>query len=239
VNLSKVIRKIEEGNMEEVLAGTEGIWVSDGNLPIKKNIYKFDWTGYKTDTTQSGIVYYYKTSDFNLDGTNDYWNKRLLLEEPYNRLFWIDFIDPDEGQEVGKSAPWYAQYAKEKIGKRPKAANDSAVTAINYNNTPEIEFNTKTFPLSDNFRRYFVVSAQGKTAQEAIDDWLSKYTFCSETVTTNIIPVYILEPNQIIEIKDPNISGIESNYSINSMSIPLGYNGTMSLNLTKIFEYDK
>ena len=231
------VKKRVEGYAEADLEkGTwEGIYIDDGRLPIKKNLYTFDWLGNVISTTQSGIVYYYKTQDYE----SNYWNKRLLLEEPYNRLFWIDFIDPDEGQEVGKSAPWYAQYAKEEIGKRPKAANDSAVTAINYNKTPEIEFNTETFPLSDNFRKYFVVSAQGKTAQEAIDDWLSKYTFCSETVTTNIIPVYILEPNQVIAIKDPNISGIESNYSINSMNIPLGYNGTMSLNLTKIFEYDK
>lgn len=212
----------------------EGVANINGSYPIYKDTYTFDWLGNKS-VTRIAQIYYYSKSDFNNSG--DYWNERLLTKEPYNRLFWLEFINPEEGLNETGEKPWYAQFSKDEIGKRPKAATDSAVTAINYLNTPQIEFNTEEYPLSDNFRRYFVVSAQGKTAQEAIDDWLSKYTFCAESVSTNIIPVYILEPNQIIQINDPNISGIVSNYSINSMSIPLAHNGTMSLNLTKIFEY--
>lgn len=207
----------------------EWIEVSDEQPPATEINVVYDWTGYATALNEQTIIYYYRKSDYQADS---YWNTRLTIEEPYNKLFWLDFIEPIQDK-------WYSQFAKEKIGKRPKATNDSMVTAINYLVTPSLQLNTEEFPLPDRFREYFVLSSQGKSAQEAIDEQLSKYTFCAESVSTQILPVYILEPNQIIEIHDPNTTGIKHQYySINSLTIPLTYNGMMSLNLTRIFKYD-
>jgi hypothetical protein len=51
----------------------------------------------------------------------------------------------------------------------------------------------------------------------------------------NTIPVYYLEPNTRIFVHDEN-SGIEGEYLIDRLSIPLSNNGTMSISATKALE---
>jgi hypothetical protein len=46
------------------------------------------------------------------------------------------------------------------------------------------------------------------------------------------LPVYYLEPNTRIFVKDED-SGVEGEYIINKLTVPLAYNGTMSISATK------
>ena len=46
------------------------------------------------------------------------------------------------------------------------------------------------------------------------------------------LPIYFLEPNIRITVRDPE-SGINGDYMINSMSIPLDISGTMSLSCSR------
>ena len=54
----------------------------------------------------------------------------------------------------------------------------------------------------------------------------------SESITMTTIPVYYLEPNARVFVYDPN-SGIEGEYIISRLTIPLQYNGTMQITATK------
>jgi len=78
----------------------------------------------------------------------------------------------------------------------------------------------------------FTISAQGKSAKDAIDDLLYTNSYCVESASITTFPVYYLEPNVYIYIKDKQ-SGIDGAYSISQFSIPLTYNGTMSFTAVK------
>lgn len=85
------------------------------------------------------------------------------------------------------------------------------------------------------FANMFTISAQGKSAKDELDNLLYNYSYCIETITINALPVYYLQPNTRIFVRDDN-SGICGEYIVSSITLPLTYNGTMSINATKAVE---
>lgn len=180
--------------------------------------------------------YYY---NFNTEGNfeNLYWNKEVTLY-PENLNFWFDFLDISGGE--------LAQFAVNVIGDRPKAVNDSSVKAIYFRETPTIilvsseEWNTPReekpgytyINLPSELEGLFTISAQGKSAKNMLDQFLFDYAYCAETISVSSIPVYYLEPNTRIFVRDDN-SKINGEYIISSINLPLTYNGTMSISATK------
>ena len=79
------------------------------------------------------------------------------------------------------------------------------------------------------------VSAQSKTAKEAIDSLLYTHGCCAESVTITTVPIYYLEPNSKVYVYDAD-TGIEGNYLITKITVPLTYNGTMQLTGTRLIE---
>lgn len=165
------------------------------------------------------------------------WNK-LVREDPSRLIFWFDFLDSQDSA--------LAQYSIPVVGVRPKVNNDKDVKAIYYGNTPTIIFddfsdgtqtNNKTgyryFNIGTQYNEMFSQSAQGKSAKEAIDNMLYNHTYCIESVTIQSIPIYYLQPNTLIYINDVG-AGIEGDYIINKLTIPLTYNGMMSINGVKV-----
>ena len=75
----------------------------------------------------------------------------------------------------------------------------------------------------------------GKSAKDAIDTLLYNHSYCIETVTLNTIPVYYLEPNVRIFVHDEN-SKINGEYIVNRITVPLAYNGVMSIQANKVTE---
>lgn len=73
------------------------------------------------------------------------------------------------------------------------------------------------------------------TAFDKIKDLLYQHTSYNESISLSIVPIYHLEPNTRIKIRDNNI-GINGEYMIKSISIPLTPNGTSSISATKIVE---
>jgi hypothetical protein len=61
---------------------------------------------------------------------------------------------------------------------------------------------------------------------------LYKHSYCIESANISVLPVYHLNPNTRISIRDDK-SGINGEYIISKLTIPLAYNGTMSINATK------
>lgn len=175
--------------------------------------------------------------EYYIDGNRIGWNK-TVYESPSNLLFWFDFLDTRYSD--------LAQYAVPVVGIRSKVENDSNVKAIYYGDTPQIIFDGysdglqsshsgyKYFNLpSSNYGSMFSRSAQGKSAKDAIDTLLYNYTCCTESVSIQSVPIYYLQPNTLIYINDIK-ANIEGEYIINKITIPLAYNGTMSIQGTKV-----
>ena len=166
------------------------------------------------------------------------------LATPENLIFWIDFLDT-EGD--------LSQYSIPNIGDRPKVENNKDVKAIYYREIPEIifvksdisdrelELQKKDKPaytfikLTSALENLFTISSQGISAQDELNNLLYDYSYCTESVSITTLPVYHLQPNTRIFILDKDI-GINGEYIIDRLSIPLSYNGTMSISATKAVE---
>lgn len=169
-------------------------------------------------------------------------NKRKY---PYLLNFWFDFLDTTG--ELSK-------YSVRAIGQRPKNVNNSNVRAIYYRGVPNLIFinrddeeATEYYNKIDKKTAYtyvnsnttlencLTISSQGISAMETLQTLLNENTFCTENVTLTTIPIYHLEPNTRISIKDEE-SKVNGEYIINKITVPLTYNGTMSINAIKIVD---
>lgn len=178
--------------------------------------------------------------DFENDQSNSFsdkyafWNKNVI-QHPELMNFWIDFLDDGSLQ----------QYSIPIIGHRPKAVNDNNVSAIYFRETPDIIFiNREEYNADDvksgyvyifitsNMKDLFNISAQGKSAKNSIDELIYQFSYCIENITLNAIPVFYLEPNARISVHDDK-SQINGEYIVSKISLPLNYNGTMSITASK------
>ena len=64
---------------------------------------------------------------------------------------------------------------------------------------------------------------------------LYKHSYCIESANVQAIPVYYLEPNTRVYIRDDK-SKINGEYIVSKITIPLTFNGMMSLTATKAVE---
>ena len=81
----------------------------------------------------------------------------------------------------------------------------------------------------------FSISAQGKSAKDRLDELIYQHGYCIENATITAIPIYYLEPNVRIYVHDED-TGIDGDYVVSKITLPLAYNGTMSLTATKAAE---
>lgn len=180
---------------------------------------------------KSDIENYYQ------DGDRKYWN-RDVFESPETINFWFDFLDtPGELQ----------QFNVKTVGSRSKAINDSTVKSIYFRETPSVIF-TNNISEEDwltgykyiqvpeaNMESMFTISAQGKSAKNRLDELIYQHGYCIESATINAIPVYYLEPNTRIYLHDEE-TNLDGDYIISKITLPLSYNGTMSITATKAAE---
>ena len=81
--------------------------------------------------------------------------------------------------------------------------------------------------------RLFTISTQGKCAIDVLEEWLNNYVYAVESVNMTSVPIYHLQPNTRIKVLDMN-AHINGDYIVSRISIPLTYNGTMSITATKV-----
>lgn len=186
------------------------------------------------------ITYLLKEENLNYnhdDSSFNFWNK-MVYDSPESLIFWFDFLDA-EGSEISK-------YSVRSIGARTKALNDNNVKAIHYSEVPttifvtsledNLEYQTPGYTriqLPVRLESLFNISSRGKSAKEKVDELLHTHAHCAESVSLNCIPVYYLEPNTQILIRDKK-SNIDGEYLVSKITLPLTYNGTMNLAATKI-----
>lgn len=169
-----------------------------------------------------------------------YDGKNWIDQNPSDLNFWFNFLDVKDEANLNK-------FAVNVIGSRAKAVNDSNIKAIYYKEVPTLIFTTyKDYQTSDlknkkgytpvfmtgNLESMFHISYQGKSAQDALDELLYNHSYCIESATVQVIPIYHLDTNTRIFVRD-DISKINGEYIVSKLSIPLAYNGTMSITATK------
>ena len=224
------------------------IYDTEGGYYSEEKEYEPDGITYKIKTVWNPFKekdtftcdYYLKgeneTDDYS--ATKYYWNKNVVLA-PEQLNFWIDFYDGNDS---------LMQYSIAAIGDRPKVVNDSKITSIYFRNVPQVIFTNgqdyngldiKTgytyIWLDKSMQDLFSISAQGKSAEEEMNELFNNYSYCSEGVTITAVPIYNLEPNTLVYIYNEE-NKINGKYQVNRITIPLNYNGMMSITATKIIE---
>jgi len=82
--------------------------------------------------------------------------------------------------------------------------------------------------------QHITLGAATNSAYDTIRAMLHETISYNESVSITTVPIYHLEPNKMVQAKDPDIH-IEdrTNYLIKSFNIPLDSKGTMTLQCTK------
>lgn len=168
---------------------------------------------------------------------------KMLEEDPEELKFYFDFLDADSSDVGAYSVPY--------IGARTKTSNNSAIKVIKYEEVPNIIFLGTDVPSQDEqvqrlqegyygiwleqdiFDKYIDLAARNKSCYDELDNLLYNYTYINQSISLTTIPIYRLEPNTLIYIKDET-NDINGEYSINRMTIPLTYNGTMSITANRV-----
>ena len=84
--------------------------------------------------------------------------------------------------------------------------------------------------IQENMKELFVRSTQGLSAIQRANELIAQHTTMSESISLTTIPIYYLQPNTRIYIKD------RGDYVLTKISYQLSYNGTMNLSGTKIMK---
>lgn len=166
-----------------------------------------------------------------------YWCKDVT-DNPAALNFWFDFLDAD-GSDLAK-------YSNKTLGNRLKAVNDNNIKGIYFKDIPSIIFMTYDEYVKSDKRqtgyRYFIApkidnmftrKAQGKSAKSKVDELLYAHSYLNESVTIQTIPIYYLQPSNIIHVTDIE-TNINGDYIINKISLPLGHDKTMSITASKV-----
>lgn len=185
----------------------------------------------------------------------NYWSPSVR-EDPASLVFWIDFIDTTSA--VGKYAvsqigrrmkvvnddsinilftkqippivfiPDYQEVA-DLLEIEYDSAEDAGNKVREYCAANETNY---FFQLSPQVESSFVNSSTGSSAFDEIRNLLYQYLVYNTTISISCLPRYWYEPNNMLYLENRE-NGIQGNYVITQYSLPLTYNGTMSITLTE------
>ena len=158
--------------------------------------------------------------------------------------YFLDFIDSPTAID---------QFSVENIGRRTTVLVDDTINCIFMPDHPDIillqsaardisqqrdrceERKQEYSQIEQNIYSMLMIGGALKPAIDEIRRELYQYTNYNEQVSINVLPIYYLEPNSRITIKDI-ASGINGDYIIKSINLPLDINSTMSVSCTKAVE---
>lgn len=185
----------------------------------------------------------------------NYWNPSVR-EDPASLVFWIDFIDTTS--EVGKYAVSQIGRRMKVVNNDdikilftkqippivfiPDYQEVADLLEIEYTNAEDAVEKVREycaanetnyfFQLSPQVESSFVHSSTGPSAFDEIRNLLYQYLIYNTTISISCLPRYWYEPNNMIYLENRE-NGIQGNYVITQYSLPLTYNGTMSITMTQ------
>lgn len=176
-----------------------------------------------------------KNTLLNFSADNYYWTKNID-QSPELLNFWIDFFNPTD--DLNK-------YNIQNIGDRSKVENNAKVTSIYFRDIPQIvllkdneippsdQTGYTYINLPDYMKNLFTISTQGKSAVEELNELFHNFSYCVNSINISTLPIYYLKPNTIIHVYNQQ-NNINGDYNISKITIPLTYNGMMSISAEKI-----
>ena len=191
--------------------------------------------------------YYYTELQNQWPKLYDIRKRRFLddaIKHPDEIDFFLDFID---------SQAAIGEFSIQNIGRRTTVLTDDSINCIFPPDTPDVVIIESGTPVTTQIRnecerqqqQYVQVESQiydmlseggsSKSAYEEIKRELYQYTSYNEQVSLTLLPVYYLEPNTRITVRDSE-TGIYGDYMIKTISLPLDINGTMNISCTKALE---
>lgn len=166
------------------------------------------------------------------------------LKTPSDIDYFLDFID---------SSASISELSVSNIGRRTKVINDDKINCIFEPEIPDlvllnladknveelrIECDNKGqdyVQLEDRIFNMIVAGGKSNSAYNMVRELLYQYTSYNESITIDALPIYYLEPNVRITVRD-SLSGIYGDYMIKSISLPLDISSTMSISCTRALE---
>ena len=164
------------------------------------------------------------------------------LNFPSEIDYFLDFIDTSAA---------ISQFSIQNIGRRTLTITDDTINCIFQPSYPNIVFidNSQTekmlqlkkqcekrklnyFQLKPETYALLLGGGTLKSAYEEIKRDLYQFTSYNEQISLTTIPIYYLEPNVRITVRDPE-TNIYGDYIIQSINLPLDISGTMSISCTK------
>ena len=163
------------------------------------------------------------------------------INDPSSMDYYLDFIDSNSA--IGF-------FSIENIGRRTHIVNSNDINCIFECHIPDLiliesgsaDVQDRISECDERGQEYILVDpavygmlATGGSQRSAfveIKDLLYEMTSYNESVSISTLPIYHLEPNIRIGIKDPDID-ISGDYMINSISLPLDTNGTSSISAVR------
>ena len=209
-------------------------------------------TGTNTQLNNTYFQYYAELKEefpklFNLE-TQEY--RVNIKENPEEINYFLDFID--ESSDLG-------QYSVNNIGRRSKIldSNNQGINCVFEPQIPDLVYiNTSKYPkyqdlntlreqlthygqkwtqIDDSYDALCSTGGIYNSCFEKIKDLLYQYTHVNNTISITGLPIYYLQPNTRITVDD-TASGIEGDYIIQSISLPLDISSTMNINAYKALQ---
>lgn len=165
--------------------------------------------------------------------------KPEVLANPYEMDFFLDFIDTSAA--IG-------EFSVKNIGRRTKIVNDDSINCLFEPTIPDciiipptddgtltdeaVKKGQSWSKVDDAIYDRLALGGTYNSAYNLIKDLLYQYTNYNETIQMQTIPIFHLEPNSRISVKDVK-SGINGDFIIKNLSIPLSVNGVMSVSAIK------
>ena len=213
-------------------------------------------TDYRTELYMAGVAsepfgldsnYYYTELKNEWPKLYDMRNQKFfegVIDQPSDVDFFLDFIDTPTA---------ISEFSVQNIGRRTTTLVDDSINCIFEPDSPDIVIIEAGSEDADSMQRecearkqeyaqvrseiYAMLLNGGalRSAYDEIKKELYQYTNYNEQISLTTLPIYYLEPNVRITVRD-NQSSIYGNYMIKSISLPLDINGTMSISATRALE---
>lgn len=190
---------------------------------------------------------------YNLKSKNSTINKEVVytgdfyeevLKTPSDIDYYLDFID--SSAEISK-------FSINNIGRRTIVENDNSINCVFEPDIPDfiiIETGTeqteadrkecerkgqKYVQVNSSIFSLIATGGTKNSAYNRVRELLYQHTSYNESISIQSVPIYYLEPNTRITVRDTE-SNIYGDYMISNISIPLDINGTMSISATRALE---
>lgn len=162
-----------------------------------------------------------------------------VKENPSGIDFWLDMID--DTAEVG-------EYSVDNIGRRGVVVQQDQINCVFEQEVPDLVFidiNQNEADIQQEKRgcdaagqdwvqvdstiySLLTIGGSQNSCYERICDMLYQYTNMNQSITISAIPIYYLEPNTRITVRD-DAAGINGQFMISSISLPLDVESSMNI----------